>query len=274
MSDLCTLTVDVEGMRRYGENALEHASPPFRAQALMGLLRIDEAVEVAEAAGLHLFARTFRVWSAAPLIWFDPEAAVRTFDELRAFPDPAKRSWGRMWCLIGSVLARLAADDGEGAVADAVALEQVDQGNEVWGGSFWQYGSILHVLALAHVGRYQQARALLREVSTTVLSENYPVMTNDCAVALAYSTSCEGDQSEAARLLAPVVTDARFTMYPMYFFVGRFQSNLIEQLAGDGPLLPSVDAFLKRATTGTGDPESKARIDDELTRFVLSADGR
>ena len=161
MSDLCTVTADVEGMRRYGEDALEHASPPFRAIALLSLVRPEEAVEAAEVAGIPLYARTFQVWSAAPLIAFDPLRAVRTFDDLRALPDPAKRSWGRMWCLIGSVLARLAADDGEGAVTDAVALEQVDQGNEVWGGSFWQYGSILHVLALAHVGRYDQARALL-----------------------------------------------------------------------------------------------------------------
>jgi hypothetical protein len=238
------------------------------------LLRTDEAAEVAEGAGLPLYARTFRVWSAAPLIGFDPPAAVRTFEDLRALPDPAKRSWGRMWCLIGGVLARLAADDGEGAVADAIALEQVDQGNEVWGGSFWLYGSILHVLALAHVGRFDQARGLLREVSTTVLSENYPVMTNDCVVALAYIASREGDQREAARLLAPVVTDARFTMYPMYFFVGQFQANLIGQLAGDGSVLPSIDAFMKSADAGTGDPESKGQIDRELTRFVLSAEGR
>jgi predicted ATPase/class 3 adenylate cyclase len=274
MSDLCTVTADVEGMRRYGEDALEHASPAFRAIALLSLVRPEEAVEAAEVAGIPLYARTFQVWSAAPLIAFDPPRAVRTFDDLRALPDPAKRSWGRMWCLIGSVLARLAADDGEGAVTDAVALEQVDQGNEVWGGSFWQYGSILHVLALAHVGRYDQARALLREVSTTVLSENYPVMTNDCAVALAYIASREGDQGEAARLLAPVVTDARFTMYPMYFFVGQFHANLIGHLEGDGRVLPSADAFMESAIAGTGDPESKARIDEELTRFVLSDDGR
>jgi hypothetical protein len=274
MSDLCTVSADVEGMRRYGERALEHASPPFRAIALLSLIRPDEAVEVAEAADIPLYARTFQVWAAAPLIAFDPLSAVRTFDELRALPDPSKRSWGRMWCLIGSVLARLAADDGMGAVADAIALEEVDQGNERWGGSFWLYGSILHVLALAHVGRYGQARTLLREVSTTVLSENYPVMSNDCAVALAYIASREGDQGEAARLLAPVVTDARFTMYPMYFFVGRFQANLTEQLAGDESALPNVESFLERANAGTGDPESKARIEHELTRFVLTAHGR
>jgi predicted ATPase/class 3 adenylate cyclase len=274
MSDLCTVTADVEGMKRYAENALEHASPPFRAMALLGVLRFEEAAEVAEAAGLPLFARTFRVWSVAPLIAFDPPHAVRVFDELRSLPDPAQRSWGRMWCLIGSVLARIAADDGEGAVADAIALEQVDQGNEVWGGSFWLYGSILHVLALAHVGRHDQARALLRDVTTSVLSENYPAMSNDCAVALAYIASREGEQSEAARLLAPVVTDAMFTMFPMYFFVGQFQAHLIEQLAGDGPVLPTVDAYFERASAGTRDPESKARIGHELTRFVLSATGR
>ena len=171
-----------------------------------------------------------------------------------------------MWCLIGSVLARLAADDGEGAVNDAVALEEVDQGNEVWGGSFWLYGSILHVLALGHVGRYNQARALLREVSMTVLSEDYPVMPNDCTVALAYIAYRERDQREAARLLAPVVTLAGFTMYPMYFFVGRFLANLIEQFEIDGPALPSVEAFFERANAGTGDPESKARIYHDLTR--------
>ena len=59
MTDLCTVRADVEGMRRYGENALEHASPPYRALALMGLLRTDEAAEVAEAAGLPLFRALF-----------------------------------------------------------------------------------------------------------------------------------------------------------------------------------------------------------------------
>ena len=179
-----------------------------------------------------------------------------------------------MWCLIGSVLARLAADDGEGAVTDAVALEQVDQGNEVWGGSFWLYGSILHVLALAHVGHYDQARGLLREVSTTVLSENYPVMTNDCVVALAYIASREGNQDEAARLLAPVLTDARFTMYPMYFFVSQFHTDLIGRVDGEEGVLPSVDAFVHNAIAASGNPESKARTDDELARFVLSDAGR
>jgi hypothetical protein len=179
-----------------------------------------------------------------------------------------------MWCLIGSVLARLAADDGEGAVADAVALEQVDQGNEVWGGSFWTYGSILHVLALAHTGRFDHARMLLRDVCTTVLSENYPVMPNDCAVALAYIASREGDRREAARRLTPVVTDALFTMYPMYFFVGQFLAKLAEQPADDGPVVPSVMTYFENAIAATGDPESKAQIEHELTRFVLTADGR
>ena len=99
-------------------------------------------------------------------------------------------------------------------------------------------------------------------------------MTNDCAVALAYIASREGDQGEAARLLAPVVTDARFTMYPMYFFVGQFHANLIGHLEGDRRVLPSADAFMESALAGRGDPESKARIDEELTRFVLSDDGR
>jgi hypothetical protein len=159
-------------------------------------------------------------------------------------------------------------------VAHAIALEEVDQGNERWGGSFWLYGSILHVLALAHVGRYDQARTLLREVSTTVLSENYPVMSNDCAVALAYIASREGDHREAARLLAPVVTDARFTMFPMYFFVGSFLAHLIDQVAVGGSALPSVNAFMERASAGTPDLDSKGRIDRELTRFILTADGR
>jgi predicted ATPase len=268
MSDLCTVRADVRGMTRYAEGALKDASAPFRAVALNSLLRTDEAAEVAEAAGLPLFARTCRAWSAATLIWFDPSGAVRAFDTLCSLPDPARRSWSRTWCLIGSVLARLATDDGAGAVVDALALEEVEQGNEAWGGSMWLYGSILHAMALAHVGQHRDARALLRRVSATALSDHFPMVTHDCLTALAYIAHREGDQREAARLLEPVVSDARLRMYPMYFFVAR----LLEELAGASTALPTATAFFDSATAGIADPEAATRIDRELSLFVLTAD--
>jgi predicted ATPase/class 3 adenylate cyclase len=274
MSDLCTVRADVRGMTRYAEAALNDASLPFRAVALMSLLRTDEAAEVAETVGLPLFARTCRAWSAASLIWFDPAGAVRAFDALCALPDPARRSWSRTWCLIGSVLARLAADDGVGAVADAIALEEVEQGNEAWGGSMWLYGSILHVMALAHVGQHQDARALLRQISTTALRDHFPMVTHDCLTALAYIADREGNKSEAARLLEPVVSDTRLRMYPMYFFVARLLDDFIEELAGDGPALPTATAFFDQAAAGiAADPEAATRIERKLSLFVLTADG-
>jgi hypothetical protein len=171
------------------------------------------------------------------------------------------------------VLARLAVDDGEGAMADAVALEQVELGNEAWGGSFWLYGSILHVMSLAHIGRHKQARSLLRQVSTRVLSDNFPVVAHDCLIALAYIVCREGNQGEAARLLEPVLSDTRLRMFPMYFFVARFLGNLRQRRTNEGPALPTEEAFFNQATAGVApDSDAASRIEHELTRFVLAAD--
>jgi hypothetical protein len=274
MADLCTVLADVQGMARYAGAALEEASPPYRAMALQSLLRTDEAAELAESVGLPLYARTCRAWSAAPLIWSDPEHAVQVLEDLYALPVPTPRSWVQMWCLTASALARLASDDGDGAVADARALEEVDIGNEAWGGSFWLYGSILRSMGLAHIGRHQEARALLRETSETVLRDQFPFVANDCLVALAYIANREGDHPEAARLLEPVLADARLRMFPMYFFVGRLLNDLIEILAGTEAEPASVEVFLSYATTGTqADTETATRIDRELSQFVLSGDG-
>jgi predicted ATPase/class 3 adenylate cyclase len=274
MSDLCTVTVDLPAMTRYAEAALEDASPPFRAMALMGLMRLDEAAETAEAAGLPLFARTCRSWAAATLIGNDPAAALRALDALRSLPDPAARSWNQRWCLIGSALARLALDDGVGALADACTLEDVERGNEAWGGSMWLYGSILHAMALGHTSRRQEARAVLRQVSEASLRDHYPVVAHDCLAALAYLASRDGDWLEAARLLEPVVSDARIRMFPMYFFVARLLADITRQLDGADAPLPSVTAFYEHAISGIpADPEAAARIERELTRFVLGQGG-
>ena len=271
MADLSMVRMDVAAMNQYAETAVDSAAPPFRALALVALLRTEEAAEVAEAAGLPIYARTCRSWTAATLIAFDPAAALRAFDAIRELDDPAPRSWNRLWYLIGSVLTRLALDDAEGALADARSLEQVESGNEVWGGSFWRYGSILRCMALAHLGRSDEARTVLAKVAAAVVRDHFPAVAHDCLTALAYITSCEGNRGEAARLLQPVALDGQLRMFPMYFFVARFISTLTVQPDGQGPALPTVQAFFEHATAGTtGDPGAAARIDQELSNFIIA----
>jgi hypothetical protein len=142
-------------------------------------------------------------------------------------------------------------------------------------GSLARYFFILEAMSLGHLGRFDEARAELLDVTREALRDRYPVYINDCLFALAYITFKEGDVVGAARLLEPVLVDGRVRIGPLYAFVARFLTELHTAL-GDttvDPPLPRLDEYLAlipRVISGEipRDDLVAPRIEEKLLEFV------
>jgi hypothetical protein len=92
----------------------------------------------------------------------------------------------------------------------------------------------LEALALCHLGRTDEARSVLRDLAIVTLRDNFPLVGNDCVLALALITEKEGDLAAAARLMELVIADPRLRAQPTYFFAGRKIADMETRLRQSG----------------------------------------
>ncbi|MEY2435126.1 MAG: hypothetical protein QOC92_4851 [Acidimicrobiaceae bacterium] len=255
---------------------LDSSDRPLYPLALFTLWRWRDAAEAAQRHGSPAFARYCRAWEAGSTILFDPHAALTTYDRIISDSDRTKPTGDRWWASTGAALACLALDDGAGALTRAhAARETFDEETFAWGGSIVLHGAAVESMALAHLGRFSEARALLADATRGVLRDRYPIVAHDCLVALAYITFREGDPIRAATLLEPVLTDGRVRHYLVYFFVARFLTELQAEVTGADldPPLPSLEFFTAKGRgilAGEVEPDASAteRIERALVEFV------
>ena len=188
--------------------------------------------------------RPLGAWYAACSgIAIDLLGSLTTLEEVASELDPAKNGWDRGATYQGLVVARLILDDADRALEDAHAFVVASDGyrDALFYAPLLMQG-ILEVLALAHLGRFDDARTRLLDVTRTALRTRHPLFANDCLVALAYITSRQGDAARAASLLEPVLSEGRMRMVATYPFVFWFLGELHAALSGVevDPPLPSV----------------------------------
>jgi hypothetical protein len=142
-------------------------------------------------------------------------------------------------------------------------------------GGLSRHEQLLEAMALADLGRFDEAQLLLVETARYMLRDRYPVVLHDCIVALAYMTYRRGEVAGALDLLAPAVRDSRFRLVTMYPFVFRFikEIHAAAHAAGLATDLPSAADFL--ATAGRimaegwlPDPAFGEEIEARLAAFV------
>ena len=176
------------------------------------------------------------------------------------------------------MVAHLILDEADRALEDARAFAVASDGyRDAFFLRMFLMQDILEVLALAHLGRFDDARAQLLDVTRTALRDRLPLYPNDCLVALAYITSREGGAVRAAALLEPVLSEGRMRMAATYPFVYWFLDELLGALSSVGvdtqlPSLAEATAHVMAINTGarTVDPAATHRIVEKLLEFVAS----
>jgi predicted ATPase/class 3 adenylate cyclase len=258
---------------------MDSSDRPFLFMAYWWLDRYDEGEAAALRTGAAAAARLCRVFATLPRIADDPLAAASIFEETIAL---AGDGWGldQAFAEAGFVLAKLAAGDARTALdhmRDEFRWERLrkDPHFESFLGAIARHKVLLEAIALADLGRFDEAHLLLVETARYLLRDRYPIMLHDCIVAVAYMTFRRGAFAESLDLLAPAVRDTRLRLAPMYPFVFRFieEVRAVAHVAGIATDLPSGAEFL--AVAGRimvegrlPDPAFGEEIEAKLAAFV------
>jgi predicted ATPase/class 3 adenylate cyclase len=278
MAGLAIAAGDLAGARRLAQRSLDLApASDQRSIALWALGRYDEAIQVARELDLPVEARWNEGWAASTTIGIDPSGALARFEAVLGEGEPERHTWDRWWALLGSALARLLLGDGERALDDARTLDAMLTPYASWGGSLFRYGGVLESMALGHLGRFTDARAVLSDLAAATLRDHYPLVATDCVIALGYIALREGDVVGGAELIALAAQDGRFRCQPMYFFLGRILFDLhadgtAQELESPVPTIAEFIAHVTWVVAGEAppDPELSASIDAILEDFVAA----
>lgn len=269
---------DIGGIRANVDRSLEldASERPVLAAVYWLAGRLPEAIALTERFGLPSFNRFLRAWAAGLRIGPDPEGALEELKGVIEQLPERTTAWDIFFALSGSALARIAVGDPEGALADVEALDvRAAIEYEAWFGSLARFPQVIQSLALADLGRFDEAHATIRDISRAALRDNYPLLDHDCLAAFAYISFREGDIERAARLLRPVVRAAAPRMAPMGSFIGRFLAILRHELAQAEieTDLPRTREYAMRAAEifagrAGPDPETRSEINRLLRELV------
>ncbi|MDX6629442.1 MAG: hypothetical protein QOH00_1688, partial [Gaiellales bacterium] len=281
-TDLATLAIvagDLAAVVPLAEHAIELSDQGIAyGMALWALGRYDEAVVVARAADEPAMVRWCNAWAVGPQLAVDPSGALARYQEILAESDAERPAWDSWWALLGSVLARLLIEDAEAALGDARRLDSMLRTFASWGGSLFHYAGVPEAMALAQLGRFDDARAVLRDVAAATLRDHYPLMGTDCVIALGYIALRQGDLVGGAMLIELAIRDGRFRCQPLYFFVGRILHEL--RIRSEGvdlqTPLPTVHEYIDKirrimADEEPRDPVLTATLEAVLEDFVANA---
>jgi predicted ATPase len=269
---------DIPAVRPFAEKsvALDPTERPAYAHALWVLGRYDEAIDLAGRLGLGSMHRFVRAWEASLRLGPDPEGAVVVLEQVMAELPPNGFAWDFAFAFVGAILARLALDDPDRALQHIATFRSAEIPDvEQWFGSLGRFDEVVEAMVLAQLGRFDEARSVLTDISRAALRDRYPLLSHDCLAAFAYIAYREGDLVRAAELLRPVSMDGRIRFAPMGSFVGRFLAMLRQELSDTGvePALPRVREYVRHmqavfAAQEPPNPDTPAIIEKKLLELT------
>lgn len=270
---------DYRSIRSFAERslALDAGDRPFLFIAFVWLNRLDEASAAALRVSAPGWARFCRALATNARIATDPAGALEVFEEVGATARDAL-GWDWRFAMDGALLARLALGDATGAIAAIQRLRADDAHlatREQFLGSFAGWEDVVEAMALADLGRFDEARLVLVPTIRTVLRDRYPILAHDFLVALSYVAFREGNLEGAASQLDPVLRDGRLRRAPLYAFTFRYLEELRAALVGADieSSLPNGREFQARlgrvlAEGEAPDPATAAEIEAKLAEFI------
>ncbi len=265
---------DVGAIRTNVDRALEldDSDRPLKASLLWLSGRYDEAIELAQRLGLKGFERLVRAWAAGLRLGVDPAGALEELERVVAETPPDSMNWDIVFGFGGLALARIATGDPAGALPELTELDlTLTEEYEAWFGSLARWYEVIEAVALADLGRFDEARTVLERISRAAIRDNYPLLDNDCLAAFAYLAYRRGQHREAERLLDPVVRVAIPRMAPFGAFVGRFLATLRRELIeanGETTLLRTRDFATRSFAIFSGEAEQDKDAQAQVGRLL------